>query len=576
MSNNVSISMSAKDGDVIKAWDRIINQNERLIRRLEKTEQTTRKGKTETLSLSRAWSSMISPLKSAAAGVMSIGTAFAFVRSENAKLRREVDDASKSFDALFRDIQIQTGLRGQDAEIAKERVIEAAYETPVSEDPLNFAAKAAKQLASSGFSPEEATGASLREFLKVLSASTLQDQPEETAQAIGQYLKSNNLEKNSKNLSEAGRAVQKLFLTTDVQLSDLSALAKEAASFSTQMNMPEQLGTFSVLREVQQPEQAATGLRNIVGRLSTASASNTKVDLLDQLGLKPEDIDFIGEDVLTVLERFKKGIDSVDETKRAPILKQLFEEQGVASARVLLENIDLIKDRIEDIRNNADFEETVRVATSGETAAVRRQKVVDDAYKADSQDYTTLLFNEIEIQLRKRGLEESRISLLRSEMDLLKDSGMSRDNAADAVIPFGLGDVAHDAKVSLARKLGTDTNAKRRLGSPSQRAQDEARVKSIKRDERRKEGKSIIDEPPTGRRLSSVDTPQNITVAVSQPTQQEPPGNGDQETKTLLKEMLAESREGNRLLRDQQGSRLGTPKPRPSRLLSREWNEAIG
>ena len=343
-----------------------------------------------------------SSLAGVAAGYFSINAAISLVQSSSRELLQEVEEAARKFDTTFRKFRVQSGLRGLEGDKAQTRILDIAERNAFT---VEGAGDAARQLVSSGFSAKEASGASLNEFLKVLSASNVvgEDvQPAELAQSVAQYLESQGLDKNATNLALVGRSVQGLFRGTDVQLPDLSELAKQASSFKGAMSVPEQLSTFSVLREVMPAAEATTGMRNIVNRLRTARETKGRVDALGRIGLSPDDVDFVGEDIEQVLTRLGGGLQGVPEKERAGILKKLFEERGVASAEVLIGGIGKIRDRQGILQDDKQFLSDVAESQGGRNAAAIRQQVRRERRRVAKDDEFDLLLEEA------KGISEGR------------------------------------------------------------------------------------------------------------------------------------------------------------------------
>ena len=322
--------------------------------------------------------------------------------SANQKALEQAEEVANKYDTLFRKFQVQAGLTDLQGKDAQKNILDVAERRGVDED---FAQKGATQLVSSGFSSKEGQGEALDVALQTFAAGNLLDQdPTQLTQALGQFLAAQGLDKNAANLRRVGVGTQRLFKGTDLQISDLTQLAGKSQSFAGKITPEEVLGTFDVLREKTGADNASTALKIFGDRLMGAKGDSQREDVLKRLNLKPEDVDFLGENMESVLGRLSSGLDSVKPEERQGLIQKLFGTEAASPITGLLRDRDKLPGAIATISDQSGFAEDVQTATSGRAAGRRR----------------------LELQQRRRQAEEDQMGDLRK---LALDNTL-RDNGA--------------------------------------------------------------------------------------------------------------------------------------------------
>lgn len=321
-----------------------------------------------------------------AASVISISTAWALATrgltmymEAQRKLRQESSDKTVAFDEEFRKFRVVSGMT-DNARAAKAQNVAYDVAERYSTDPGKVA-EAAKELSSAGFSDQEIIeGGVLDSFIKAMRAGGMSGQefnPSEAVEAITAIMNANNLPKTAESMDRINEAIVNLG-ETKIRVSELKDLAAEASTLAGAHITPEeQLATFAALRETFAAPEAATLYRNVVGRLQTAAGSPAKVKALSMLGIKPEEVDFVGETQEEVLARLQQGVESVSEETANVALSKLFEERGVAGARYLLDNQDKIKENEAMIEQDR-FGTALNIATQGPSHERRAAEIADE------------------------------------------------------------------------------------------------------------------------------------------------------------------------------------------------------
>lgn len=326
----------------------------------------------EATQATRDYGGALSVLKT---GAIAAAAAIVTVANENRRYEEITEAAIAKTEKLSKALAVQAGLNAAQSKQARVNVLNVAEKTGVTSET---AFGVSTQMVSSGVSTEVATGAGLEAVLNVLQASNAAGENIDSAalvKSLVQFLSANNLDKSAGNIAKFGVGAQRLFSGTNLQLSGLTQLAGASAAISNQVTPEEQLAAFSAIVDVAGEETGATGLRNVVGRLAASSANATRVSALADIGLQPADVDFVGENLLTVLDRVKTGVDALPEEQRKATLTRLFGEEGESIAGVLLGKQDAIRQNLAIQQDTAGFGVAVQAASSGLQAAENRVQV---------------------------------------------------------------------------------------------------------------------------------------------------------------------------------------------------------
>lgn len=312
----------------------------------------------------------------AAAAYAAIRTAISAATEAQRRLNDSINETIPRLDEMQLKLQIQAGLTPQQVEGKIPQIKKALLKTPSTD--LAGAFQIQTQLVSSGFKPQDVdSGAALQTVLDLKAATNLFGQEvgniKESVGAVAQFLKATGSETSAANIRKIGGNLTQLFEGSDIQFADLSPLAGEASTLTSKgLSTDMQLAAFSALRDVKNAPEAATGFRQVVSRLSSAGESSSKVKALESIGLKPEDIDLLGEDLTTALKRLKDAVGSVDEKTGRSAVFALFGEKGESAGNALLGKLDVIEQRLSILQGGA-FERNVRIFQNDKFA--NRQKI---------------------------------------------------------------------------------------------------------------------------------------------------------------------------------------------------------
>lgn len=347
----------------------------------------------------------------------------------NARVIREAEDIGRKYDEVSRKFQVQSGLAGGKLQEANQQIARIGAGRGFQPE---VAAKIATQLVSSGATPEQASGPLLNEFLKQLNAGNAAGRdvnPQELAKAAVSFLNSQDLAVDANNLARVGRPTQRLFRAKNIQVADLAELSKEAASLKGALTIDEQLATFAELTQTQPAAKAAVGLRNFVGRLQTAGAQEGKVKALERLGLRPEDVDFVGENQGQILKRLSTGLEKIPEGQRKAALSKIFGEEGTAIASTLIGGRKNVAEAVATARNVKGFDQDLAVAEGGLAFAERKIDAQAEVRRIRENEGGAIVRKAIQADLDRVGAAPILRELSGTLFDVSRSFGASPETA---------------------------------------------------------------------------------------------------------------------------------------------------
>lgn len=431
MSAKAEVEFSATDAGVLRLIQRQEQQFGKLDRKLDAVEKSSRKAAKSGGDGFAKFGEAVKGVGLSLVGGGSLLAGLELIQGANRKVIEQATEIAARYDEANRKWMVQTGLKGIENADAQLRIAQISIGN--AQDVIG-GQELATQLVSSGFSSEQASGDSLDAMQDVLASMNQSGHNVDKAslgKAMAGFLTANQLELNGANLRKYGGGLKNLFDGTNVQLDDLPALGKEAGALKSALSPQEQLAAAAVLKTQgsQDGSSSATNLRNVVGRLQTASASDTAGPALERLGLKPGDVDFVGERLEEVLGRLEKGFQSVPEEERAGIAKQLVSEAGIASLQTLMDNRGTFRKNIESQADLSGFESSVEIAQSGVNAANTRLKGQAEVDRLAQYQADEIIEASLAQALREQDFSQAAIDLNASAYQKQRYLGMSPDMA---------------------------------------------------------------------------------------------------------------------------------------------------
>lgn len=431
MTRKIEVVQTLDDRDVIQAYERQLRLLDRIDRRFnemgESSEQTS--------------SRTVAGFAQVQVAIGLVREGLEFWKQANREIIEQSDEIAIRQDEAARRFRVQAGLTALEAGPLEQqrRDIGAALALgPEVVDP------AATQLVSSGFSPQQASGAELQTFLEILQASNAagaEADPTALAKALPLFLSANELDLNQQNLERVGIGTQRLFKSTNLQLGDLPEFAKVGSVLQGKLSVEEQLATAATLSQRFPAAESATALRNFTLFLGADAENPTRARALDELGVNPENVDFTGEGFLDVLDTLGGALEQQPEARRDDLLKQLFGVRAVAVGQSIIQNRQEIRRNVDRQRDVAGFQSDVDIATSGLAAGAARVNAARDLEVAERSQGDQLYEQEIERQHLAAGQPAFDAALGVREFRTLRALGLSPHQALSVQDFFTAGEV---------------------------------------------------------------------------------------------------------------------------------------
>lgn len=349
-------------------------QLNRATKATDKLTEAKTKSNVATASSASAMSGWTGSLTAAATATGVLLAAVNALADAKRRLRKENEGDVFSIDAASRAYAAQTGLNeGQRIE-ARNRILKTGRDNAVL--PAEAFA-AATQLAGSGIMDPQ----SLDVFLKMRAGANEQlsgADPKELVEGMAMFMEGMGMAKTAKNFENVAQSAFGLFaneLSSQTQVRDMAAFATAAPAMAASHITPEQsLAMLATVRQTLDASQATTGVANMISKLSTAKSTRSGEDALKMIGLKPNQVDFVGEGLYQVLGTLNEAISKAPEEVRNNTIAKLFgqEKTNTAAVREVLEGVANIKAIEQSMVNRKAFDAAVQMNTTGVAADMRR------------------------------------------------------------------------------------------------------------------------------------------------------------------------------------------------------------
>jgi len=448
MGTTVKLTQSVDDRAVVQAFERQLKLLDKLERRLD---DSGGKGNKSGERTATSWLNANRALNLAGTATQKLIESLEKAYALQHKVRTEAATGSETFDAVARRFFIQQGAGGLSLDQIKQEATRIGTEAGVSQQAV---LRIAKQLTSTGFKDPLARGGSAEGIIEFLQ-STAQPVEEADLEAVvsgfAQQLTSSKQALTPQNLRRIALQTRGLFSETSLEATDLPIFGS-ARQVATQLgvNQTDFLSAATVVKEKFQtnPEAGATGLGNFF--LKLAARKKLQLGAIQELGLKPEQLDFVGETVPQVAKTLATAIDALPEERRTAVTARLFgaDKSQIGAALALID-----AGRTGDFKRLAGlqsdvtgYETGVNVARTSQEAARKRVEV----QIAQEQALYTEAGGASELTLEKS--KELR-DIRRRRVHLQNDEGFQGavENFLDANLPRIEGDYTSGER-SVARQ----------------------------------------------------------------------------------------------------------------------------
>lgn len=289
------------------------------------------------------------------------------IQRHHAEVQKAVD-RHRTLEDIANRVATQGGFaRGQEGNVGR-MVADVARRNRVD---VSSAGSAVEQLISSGFNANEALarGGSGDEFLGMLhaiNATGRGQDPRSLALAMSKFLTGTGQQLNARSVRGLGQPLFNLFQGTNIQAQHLENLGPVAASLTNRgMSPNEQLAVFSSLVDIMEPSVAATGLSSVTARLATSAQSAEVGRGLKMLGLKPGDVDMVGESFVDVIDRLGRGASSVDPSSAAGAYKLIAGQEHLKTLESLVATSGTSRKRLGMLGASGQYRDAIQRRMSG-------------------------------------------------------------------------------------------------------------------------------------------------------------------------------------------------------------------
>lgn len=431
MSNDIKVTMTSDQrqlmADFIKQQEALQKTSQKFVELGVNAEKALRKAQNEVTTTKVSFTNILPSITNMAAGYLSATTAINTFITAQKQAQDEATATGKKFDDIFRKMQVQGGMTDLQRVENQARVLSVAEKVGVTSD---FAGGAARQLISSDFSNEQSTGGSLRNVLEGMAAANVLDQdPTEVVKSVSQFIDAMGMKKDDASVKTVLRGLTNLQATGATELMDASQLASKVQGFRGLVSPEELLGTFEVMRQKTSGENASTALKIFGERLTTVTGSKERLASLKKLGLKPEDVDFKGENIREVLDRVSKGAEALPSTISKGVLADLFGTDALSSISGLLADRGKITGNIQTVQDENLYQRSIGIATSGRNAESRRQGVRQERLALMEDEGADIARRELDNQLRAQGFSPAGRAFVTAGFDTARTFGASVEDA---------------------------------------------------------------------------------------------------------------------------------------------------
>ena len=334
--SSVQITFTGEDRDLLASFQRQQAEILKQQRALLKMGESGKKSGEDTTS---SWLSANRTISLVGQTAQFVAQKLEDIIALQAKIKRDADQPAFALDKALRDFLTQQGPQGLTLEQARQAAANVAFDTATSPTAV---LRAAKQLQSTGFQNPLADNGAAEAVITFLQ-STAQN-PEEadiegTVSAFARQLEASGQDLTAENLLKLGQQTQGLFLQTPLEAPDLIPFSA-SRGLATQLGISQEefLAGSAVLKTQQDAAQGATGFGNFLTKLAAPDASG--LSALQSIGVKPEDVDFVGESLQQVTTTLANAIDALPDEAKTRALGDLFgrEKTNLQSAFTLLDS----------------------------------------------------------------------------------------------------------------------------------------------------------------------------------------------------------------------------------------------
>jgi len=394
----IDFNLTGDSSDVVNAYNKIIKKQKAAIDQLKKQGRASKKSgedvKRANKGIGNSITGAAAKYASFAAAVGVAGAAVAGLISKHKQLRAEVDLITISFDVEFTKFAVQAGLTRKELIEFQERFFELSKKFGIKPQ---IAAQASREFISQGGALAGVRGLPIERIIETAKTTSVTEGITDLTKAMVGTLRNLGQELNAENLKRLRDQITGLFARSVFQAADLAVLGRNIALLKkVGIQQETQFALFDISKSIAgDPSTGATAVKAAILNLATASTKPRLVQQLAAGGLKPEDIDLVGENIQTVLERLSKFSKQLEPERVLPFFKELAGKLFAGTLIGLIERRAEIPIRIASQRDPEATEIRLRTATTGPAVERTRLETTGQRFK----------FNRINQQASDKALE---------------------------------------------------------------------------------------------------------------------------------------------------------------------------
>lgn len=364
---DINITESLDDRDVVAAFARQLKLLDSMEKKLDATAKASKKTNDDT---THGLDKIVKQVGAWGAGLVTVSGTFDLIVSSTQEAQKEAEALGRKYDGLINKMKTLGNWSKIQTKEATESLNKVAEDVGWS---FEQAGSAANSLMSAGASDKDALGDASRAVGEMLAAAGMRNEdPEEYATSAANYLKSTGRDVTGENIRELiGKPLIGLD-STNMTPKDLPALTKVAGSLNRLSDADKFSGMANLMNQFTSGAEAATAFRGVMSSLTTKGNSKSWQDAMRRLGVNPEDVDFLGEDLGTGWKNFAKAYDAAPEATRDNDLGDIFGTENVAAAQHMMKTVGTLGEYKNMTGNTSKYWEKVGKGTSGRNAGETR------------------------------------------------------------------------------------------------------------------------------------------------------------------------------------------------------------
>lgn len=274
------------------------------------------------------------------------------------ELMRLTDEQGRAQDRRTRNFGVNAGLNIADSKVAAAAINQVAVKTGFKAEQLE---PAASEMVGSGATWQDASGQGLTNLVQatgVTGGGSLED----AAGSMGLTLKAAGLDNTPANIRRVGQNIYALRKKGRTEMESLRPLASEL-SIAKDQPLEDNLALMGTFEDVTDSSKAAGAFGSLQRRLRAPNAEVKKAMAMAKL--KPQDVDFIGEDTGKVIDTLSAAMKSLPEEKRGAFIKGIAGGDYLGQTDYLLKNPERFKELRAAQNDKAGYEDAIKQKFSG-------------------------------------------------------------------------------------------------------------------------------------------------------------------------------------------------------------------